>query len=337
MENFGSIESTRQGFNSRAKEEGLVSALESFELLAGKQGQRIQIEESVFTRYSPAEKEKDIAESGAFFRKYYQGTNAQFRPSMLAEELVKVGGSFGLFGDKAEVMQSSQYDDYKNNADFIVEIPTDYRDKKDEKLLRPKTRFVIDVTTDGGDRLNEKLANLSAELNNGKLTDIKYFPKLGGSLNGIPRFVLEVDEELLLEFFNKAKASLDRAGGVDEKRFAEQYDWFSRSANKKIAESIQAQVTYVMERAVTNSLPKEIAERTKELLSSPLGGFYQTLEYLYDINVESFSIADEGQRKNTTAYLEIVKKLLGVGASIERVMEEKEKRASTQQVSEALH
>lgn len=337
MENFGTFESARRGFNSLAQEEGLVPALESFELLAGKAGQRIQIKNNpIFERTHTQEVlHADSAESDAFFKKYFQESSAQFRPAMLAEELVKVGGTFELFGSNAKIMQSSQYDDYKNSADFIVEVATDYRDKKDEKLLRPKERFVIDITTDKGERFNEKIMNLSAELRSGRMTDVKYFPSPMGSLKDVPRFVLAVDDEELLAFFKKAKPALDRAGGVNEKRFGEQYADFSLDACEKILENGRLQVEYIVICAQKESLPREIGERITSLLNSPLGGFYQTLEYVDGVNVESLGITDEGKKKMNAGYVAMMKKILGAGVSIERALHEK--RASTQKGSEALH
>ncbi|MBI5799062.1 MAG: hypothetical protein HZB10_03980 [Candidatus Yonathbacteria bacterium] len=322
MENFG-IE--QLGFNNRAREGGLVPTIESFEILAGKAGQRIQIKNNpAFEKtYSPDVIHADAVESDAFFKKYHQQDSSEFRPAMLAEELIKIGGTFGLFGSRAKVMQASQYDDYKNNADVIVEIATEYHEKKDEKFLRPKERFVIDITTDKGERFAEKIANLSAELRNGRMTNVKYFPGGVGSLREIPRFILAVDDEELLAFFAKAKQALDRAGGASEKRFADQYEEFSLSACEKILSNARLQVEYIAQCAVRESFPRECSERLLALLSSPLGGFYQTLEYIEGLNVENFGITDEGKKKMNAGYISMMKKILEVGVTIDRVLNEK--------------
>lgn len=335
MENFGI---QQPGFNSRAREGGLVPALKSFELFVGKTaGSRIKMEDPIFREKYPEEEIRaDIAETTAFFKKYFQGDNAEFRPSMLAEELVKIGGRFGLFGEGGTVDQSAPYDDYKHNADVVAKVTNNIRDKKDERLLRPSERFVIDVTTDQGERSEEKANKLSGELRSGKLSEVKYFPGIGRGLHEVPRFVLEIDEEEIFTFFEKAKTSLDSANGVNEKRFAEQYEIFSHGVCKKILSSARAQVKYIMECAIDASLPTEISNKAAMYLNAPLGGFYEALEYVDGVNPASLGITNEDNKIKVSIYLTMVKKILRVGVAIERALEEKKKRASTQG-SEALH
>lgn len=337
MENFGQAQ--QAGFNSRAQDGGLVHALRSFELFVGKTaGARIELEDPVFhDKYPQEEIRADVAESTAFFKKYFQGSNAEFRPSMLAEELIKIGGKFNLFGEGATVDQASSYDDYKNNADAVAKVSVEIRDKKDERLLRTSERFVIDVTTDKGERLAEKNNKLSSELRNGKLSEVKYFPGIGRGLHDVPRFVLEIDEDELFAFFEKAKTSLDSANGVNEKRFASQYELFSHEVCKKILYSSRAQVKYIMECATSASLPAEVSKKTATYLNSPLGGFYEAIEYVEGIDPTIAIAASESDKIKIPKYLAIVKKILRVGVAIERALEKKEKRASTHQASETLH
>jgi hypothetical protein len=338
MESFPQPIEAKPGFSKKITEEGLIPALRSFEHIASEK-KRIQIKDNpIFEeRYGAQEVHADTAEADSFFRKYFQGDGAEFRPSMLAEELVKVGGEFGLFGNRAEIMQASQYDDYKHNTDFIVTVQNDIRDKKDEEILRARERFILDVTTDQGDRLKEKAENLAAELRNGKLTEVKYFPATGGTLSDVPRFVLQVNEEELLAFFKKAKPVLDCAGKVDRKEFTEKYDTFSQAACEKILSGARAQVENIVQWAKMSSLPYEVAAHIATLLSSRLGEFHQTLEYVDTTDPASFDIKKADDKIKVSRYLAMIKTVLRVGVAIERVLEEKEKRASTQQVSEALH
>lgn len=338
MESFPQPVEAKPGFSKKVTEEGLVHALRSFEHIAS-ETKRIQVKDNpVFEKYYGAQEVyTDAAQADSFFRKYFQGGDAEFRPSMLAEELVKVGGEFGLFGGKAEVMQASQYDDYKHNTDFIVTVQNEIRDEKDEEVLRARERFILDVTTDQGDRFKEKAENLAAELRNGKLTEIKYFPATGGALADVPRFVLQVNEDELVEFFKKAKPALDRAGEIDREKFSEKYESFSRAACEKILSGARAQVGNIVQWAKMSSLPPEVAAQITTLLSSRLGEFRQTLEYVDDIDPESFEIQKPDDKIKLPRYLAMIKTILRVGVVIERVLEEKEKRASTQQVSEALH
>lgn len=329
------------GFNNRAQSSGLVNTIMSFELFVGKKaGARINEEDLVyFNKYPEEEIRADVAEVKDFFKKYFQGDNAEFRPSMLAEELVKIGGRFDLFGEGSTVDQASSYDDYKNNADDVAQVPVLPRDKKDERLLRPMQRFVIDVTTDKVERMGEKINKLSAELRNGKLSNVKYFPSLpkGKGLQDIPRFIVGIDEEELFAFFEKAKPALDRSVGVDEKRFKELYAEFSRGVCEKIVTSARTQVELLAEYARTMKMQNENVDRILELLSSPLGGLYQTLEYVSALNVEALGIEDANNKKNVSTYIEMIKKVLSAGVAVERSLEDKIKKTSTQIMSEALH
>lgn len=338
MESFPQPVEAKPGFSKKITEEGLVHTLRSFEHIASEK-KRIQIKDNpVFEeRYGAQEVYADTEEADSFFRKYFQGGDAEFRPSMLAEELVKVGGEFGLFGDKAEIVQASQYDDYKHNTDFIVTVQNEIRDKKDEDILRARERFILDVTTDQGDRLKEKAEKLAAELRNGKLTEVKYFPATGGVLADVPRFVLQVNEDELLAFFKKAKPALDRAGEVDREGFGEKYDTFSQAACEKILSGARVQVENILQWAKMSSLPPEVATQITTLLSSRLGEFHQALEYVDGVDSASFDIKNPDDKIKLPRYLAMIKTVLRVGVAIERVLEEKEKRASTQQVSEALH
>jgi hypothetical protein len=270
---------------------------------------------------------------------------------MLTEGIIKVGDKFELFGEGTEIKQASQFDDYTNNADFIVKVKNEIRDKKDERMLRPNERFVLDTTTAGGDRLAEKVEKLFGELRDGILTEVKYFPgSLSGGLRDVPRFVLEINEEELVEFFKNAKSSLDRAPGINEKRFGEVYTEFARLARKKILLNARAQVAYLAESARSISVPDEVSNQITTLLASPLGGFYQTLEYVESLNVSTLGLANEGapksltltrhdsaeaasngltrhdsaeSKKKTARYFVMMKKILSVGVAIERSLEEK--------------
>lgn len=185
--------------------------------------------------------------------------------------------------------------------------------------------------------MKEKVTNLAAELRNGKLSEVKYFPATGGALAEVPRFVLQISEDELLKFFKTAKPALDRAGGVSREDFSEKYDAFSQAACEKVFAEAQAQVENIAQWATMSALPREVAGRITALLSSPLGGFYQTLEYVDAIDVATFDIKNPDDKIKLPRYLAMMKTILRVGVAIERVLEEKEKRAPTQQVSEALH
>jgi hypothetical protein len=340
------------GFNHRVQEQGLSPSLKAFELLVGRAGARISSDDEFFkNKYTPEEVHRDIALSKELFTKFTDASKVEFRPSMLTEGIIKVGDKFELFGEGTEIKQASQFDDYTNNADFIVKVKNEIRDKKDERMLRPNERFVLDTTTAGGDRLAEKVEKLFGELRDGILTEVKYFPgSLSGGLRDVPRFVLEINEEELVEFFKNAKSSLDRAPGINEKRFGEVYTEFARLARKKILLNARAQVAYLAESARSISVPDEVSNQITTLLASPLGGFYQTLEYVESLNVSTLGLANEGapksltltrhdsaeaasngltrhdsaeSKKKTARYFVMMKKILSVGVAIERSLEEK--------------
>lgn len=283
-------------------------------------------------KYSKKVVDEDIAESEMLFRKFKDNDetgNAEFRPSMLLEELFKVGGRLGLFGEGSTVDQGSSYDDYKNHADVIVRLSFQVRDKKDE-LIRPIQRFIIDATTKDNQAVTEKLKTLTAELRNGKLSQAKYYPSINPTkgLTDVPRFVVQIDETELVSFFNKAKTSLDRVGGIDEKLFRQQYDDFAKGICEKIMSGAMTQISYLVENAQGLEMPEKTASRIQELLRSPLGGLYQTFEYLNSLDVSSFGINDKNNENNIRSYIEIMKKIIQAAIAVERVYEVKVKKSS---------
>lgn len=333
----------QSGFNNKAQQSGLVPALRNFELFVrSTAGGRIKMDDPAYVKkYSQKVVNDDIAEAEMLFRKFKdrdEAGNVEFRPSMLLEELFKIGGKLGLFGDGSTVDQGSPYDDYKNHADVIVKLPFDVRDKKDE-LIRPVQRFILDATTKDNQAVTEKLKTLAAELKNGKLSQAKYYPSLrpNDGLLDVPRFVVQIDEAELVSFFDKAKTSLDRAGGIDEKLFKQQYDGFAKGVCEKIISGAQLQISDLVENAQEFEMPEKTANRIQELLRSPLGGLFQTFEYLNSLAVSSFGIKDKNNEENVKSYIEIMKKIIQAAIAVERVYDTKIKKAPTQQVSEALH
>ncbi len=330
--NIKMLERLNTNFNGRFNEKviqgGLIAAIDSFGLfVAGKGSKRIELNDAMFAAsYSPDEIRGDTIIAKALYVKFHKNeASAEFRPSMLAEQLVKVGESFDLFGNGSKILQSTQFDDYKNHADFFVNVQNDIRDKKDEILLSRNVRFIIDVTTDD---VREKAKKISNEFANGKLTDAKYDPETGRALRDVPRFVMSINEEELFEFFKKAKYSLDRANGVNEKYFHEQYNSFAYGACVKILDAVRIQIESLVGLAQNASLPKDVAQQISTYVGSRLGAPYQTLEYIDGLKTSSFGAMTEDRKIMITRYLSMMKKILRVGIAIDRILEEKEKRAS---------
>jgi NADPH-dependent 7-cyano-7-deazaguanine reductase QueF-like protein len=90
-------------------------------------------------------------------------------------------------GEGADAIVSSKYDDIKNGVDVIVE-----RDSEDEMH---HLALAIDVTF--GQDVGYKFDKIKREIDNGKLTEVKYFSHgsddFGVGLKNIPRVVIGAD------------------------------------------------------------------------------------------------------------------------------------------------
>lgn len=97
-------------------------------------------------------------------------------------------------GENAFTSQTTDYDDYTNHTDFIIEL--DNNEEESDKLA-------IDVTVGTNpDKLTNKIKKIQKELDCGRGTSIKYFyseidPKKNGRQNDIPSFIIAMEDEEL--------------------------------------------------------------------------------------------------------------------------------------------
>jgi len=107
-------------------------------------------------------------------------------------------------GTDAMTIRASKFDDYVNGVDMIVEFP--------EEISR-HLALAVDVTT--SDLLVKKFLRIRKEIENGRLSQIKYFnsKNFRGELKNVPRVIIGADRstirqvgELWLENKNKELA-----------------------------------------------------------------------------------------------------------------------------------
>lgn len=98
------------------------------------------------------------------------------------------GEQSNWFGDKAEVIKTSVYDDIKNGVDTVLEIV-------ENDNTAAHLALGIDVTF--SNQIGGKLERIRSEIEGGTLAEIKYFKsdRLGirGEMKQVPRLVIGVD------------------------------------------------------------------------------------------------------------------------------------------------
>ncbi|OGI24825.1 MAG: hypothetical protein A3E38_01705 [Candidatus Moranbacteria bacterium RIFCSPHIGHO2_12_FULL_54_9] len=99
------------------------------------------------------------------------------------------------FGEKAQTIKTSFYDDYVNHVDLIVEF-------EEASKTFSHLGLAIDVTF-GTTAMYEKFEKIREEITNGKLTEVKYFESANSRHKGIykklPRVVIGVEREHIIE------------------------------------------------------------------------------------------------------------------------------------------
>lgn len=99
------------------------------------------------------------------------------------------------FGENARTIKTSRFDDFRNGVDFIVEL-----EEAVEGLLH--LGLAVDVTF-GEVSLQEKIQKIKQEIENGKLTEIKYFESERSPYKEIykklPQVVIGVDRRHMFD------------------------------------------------------------------------------------------------------------------------------------------
>lgn len=167
---------------------------------------------------------KDVIERDhqevALKRREVVGTDATLL-GKFAEGFLGHADRLKLFGKYAETSTSfgSEYDDYFNGADGIVEINNEVTNQETQGIPLPSvTRFSVDVTTGGSISLNEKMQILTRKFAKGRLSRVKYFESVydrnaNGGLRDIPNAILTVDPMAIQHFLQKAKLGVSEETG----------------------------------------------------------------------------------------------------------------------------
>lgn len=138
--------------------------------------------------------EKKVSEIKTSFDK-----EATLRSEILAAVLQEQIEMSEWLGENAFTIQTTDYDDYINHTDFIIEL--DNGENESDKLA-------IDVTVGTNpDKLNNKIKKIQKELDYGRGTSIKYYnseinPDNKGRQNDIPSFIISMENEELSKLCN---------------------------------------------------------------------------------------------------------------------------------------
>lgn len=127
------------------------------------------------------------------------------------------------FGEGAEVIVPSRYDDLINGVDSIVEFE-ETQDANPSHLA-----LAVDITKSGV-QLQRKFGDIKRSIEDGKLSEIKYFAseRVRGELRQVPRVVVGADQrtmeevaDLLLRFkIRQQHPALRKESGLSEQEIA---------------------------------------------------------------------------------------------------------------------
>lgn len=143
--------------------------------------------------YPPDELKSDYKRTLEAKRRHGERTErSAFLEAVVGKELI----DFGLYGDEATASPTTDYDDFFNGTDIVVEFGVDERGENAPKLC-------IDVTT-GADGINarEKRDRILESVGKGKLTDLKYFNSSApednsykGEVKMLPKVIVGTDSK----------------------------------------------------------------------------------------------------------------------------------------------
>ena len=117
--------------------------------------------------------------------------------AVIAEGLFFRGGNeWGWLGKDARIIKTSEYDDWKNGVDGIIEFKGE---EDDERVSH--TAYGVDVTYGGRSTVRKKFQIVKREIEMGNLAKVKYFQS--GSFKGerwdVPRIVIGAEKKHIME------------------------------------------------------------------------------------------------------------------------------------------
>ncbi len=148
------------------------------------------------------------------------------RLARIFESIIYDQGERALwFGESAQTIKTSRYDDIKNGIDLIVEF---LKDESHSSLLA----LAVDVTlTSDAEKIREKLEKIKKNIDKGRMGTIKYFKSETFSLRGektnVPKVVIGVDYRTFIEVIDLwTQSFLQKSTANAHKKLAEHHIQF---------------------------------------------------------------------------------------------------------------
>lgn len=166
-----------------------------------------EIKPEIFSDYDPAMIKRD-AEEVARLEAIFEPTPSKIYGDILEAVACEHGELSNWFGAKSQVIKTARFDDYKNKIDMVVE--TEAKNRQFSHLA-----LGVDVTF-GSNDLHKKFDAIKANIDSGRLGQIKYFHSdrqhFTGRLERIPQVVMGVEidrvKELGLLWMNRRNKEL---------------------------------------------------------------------------------------------------------------------------------
>ncbi|MCA9364038.1 hypothetical protein KC727_02365 [Candidatus Kaiserbacteria bacterium] len=127
---------------------------------------------------------KIIALATHLRERYEQNNQETKKTARVLEAIIHEYGELGdWFGENATTIKTSEYDDYVNGVDLVVELSDDD--------FSHHLALAVDVTF-GSKHVHKKFQKIKEEIDAEKLAEVKYFESHGfrGTLKQVPRIVV---------------------------------------------------------------------------------------------------------------------------------------------------
>jgi hypothetical protein len=120
-----------------------------------------------------------------------------FKQSKIFEAIIfDQGVEAGWFGENANLVRTSSFDDWKNGVDAVVEY--------DQQGTISQMAMSIDVTF--SHNVRKKMDRIMTEISHGKMGEVRYFvsefSNIRGELSKLPRFIVGADIDTVRELTN---------------------------------------------------------------------------------------------------------------------------------------
>ncbi len=144
--------------------------------------------------YGEKNVEDDLKKVGDYEKKFLP--NAAKKTADVFEAIMLTGELHNWFGERAETIKTSRFDDIFNGTDMIIEF------EEEAPLRFSHLGVAVDVTF-GTVSLEKKFSRIRNEIDSGKLAKIKYFHSqkehFRGERSNVPRVVIGVEHDQVVE------------------------------------------------------------------------------------------------------------------------------------------